>query len=286
MDAAALAAEGTSPPAAAGKAALLGEVTIRGQRDLARGVTRFVDQIAVLENGEGMPRWNERVCPQVSGVSRRDGESILRRLSQIALEAEVPLDAETCEPNLYVVVVPDPRKALEKMSGRQKAILFGRTNGHIADDFIAMPRPVRVWYGSVMTDPFGIVPAVSLPCVGSATCDEPYITYADPTLLSYNHIWNFSRVVVVVEKARLRTLSVGQLADYVAMVGLARIRPDAHLEGAPTILKLFQSDAGSAPESLTDWDRGFLKSLYATEQRSKGQRGQIADGILQDLAHR
>ncbi len=97
-DAAALAANENPPPATAGKAAPVGEVTIRAQRDLARSVTHFVDQVAALENGEGMPRWNGRVCPQVKGLSRRDGEFILRRISEIALAAEVPLDAEKCEP--------------------------------------------------------------------------------------------------------------------------------------------------------------------------------------------
>ncbi len=36
---------------------------------------------------------------------------------------------------------------------------------------------------------------------------------------------------------------------------------------------------------MSSWDMAFLKSLYATDQTSKGQRGQIAHAIMKQLAH-
>jgi hypothetical protein len=58
----------------------------------------------------------------------------------------------------------------------------------------------------------------------------------------------------------------------------------ARLGDAPTILKLFDGASEAAPAGLTDWDRAFLKSLYATEQISKQQRGQIARHMVREIA--
>jgi len=95
----------------------------------------------------------------------------------------------------------------------------------------------------------------------------------------------FSRVFVIVDRTRLRGVESGQLADYVAMVGFAKLKPDAHLGDAPTILKLFNGAPQDAPSGMTLWDQAFLKSLYATEQTAKAQRGQIARAMVREIAH-
>jgi len=80
-------------------------------------------------------------------------------------------------------------------------------------------------------------------------------------------------------------VNLGQLADYVAMVGLAKLKPGANLGDAPTILKLFDGAPGAAPTGLTDWDHAFLKSLYSTEQVEVEQSGQIARAMVRDINH-
>jgi hypothetical protein len=100
----------------------------------------------------------------------------------------------------------------------------------------------------------------------------------------FDTIWTISRVFVVVDQKRLHQVKLGQLADYVAMAGFAKLKPDAHLGDAPTILTLFNGAPEAAPAGMTDWDRTFLKSLYSTEQKSQKQRGQIARQMLRDIA--
>ena len=36
---------------------------------------------------------------------------------------------------------------------------------------------------------------------------------------------------------------------------------------------------------MTDWDRAFLKSLYATNQTFKLQRGQLGRAMVRELVH-
>ncbi len=260
----------------------LGEVTITGHAELARGVSKFVDQIAARENAEGLPRWNEQVCPLVTGLPREEGELILGRISEVARAAEVPLAGEDCHPNLYVIVISDPRKALAGLDVHRRMVMFGDTSDSVIRAFIDTPRAVRVWYDSRMTDPFGM-PGLLPSCLFGPFC-HPIFEHTIPTRLSFNRIWNFSRVVLVVDKDRLNAVSPAQLADYAAMVGLAEIRPQARLDEAQTILKLFDSTPGAAPARMTGWDQSFLKSLYATEQKSVSQRGEIALTMVRDMA--
>ena len=97
-------------------------------------------------------------------------------------------------------------------------------------------------------------------------------------------IWGFSYVYVVIDQARLQAISRGQLADYVAMVGLADIKPGASLGDAETILTLFEGAPHSTANGLSDWDQAFLKNLYSTDPRTKTQADHIANGIVRELA--
>jgi hypothetical protein len=91
-------------------------------------------------------------------------------------------------------------------------------------------------------------------------------------------------VIVAVDAERIKGLTIGQLTDYIAMVGLVRIREDADPGDAPTILRLFTSSAPAQPEGLTSWDRAFLRELYDTTAHSVGQSGQIKLRLYRDLA--
>ena len=79
-------------------------------------------------------------------------------------------------------------------------------------------------------------------------------------------------------------VTLGQLADYVAMSGFAKLKSDAHLADGTTILTLFNETSAAAPTALTDWDQTFLKSLYSTEPRSKLQRNEITHQMVHDMA--
>ena len=97
-------------------------------------------------------------------------------------------------------------------------------------------------------------------------------------------LWTLATAFVIVDQKRLHQVKLGQLADYVAMSGFAKLKPDARLGGAPTILTLFSAAPEAAPTAMTDWDQSFLKSLYATDQLSKRQRSQIASSMLREIA--
>jgi hypothetical protein len=306
------AAETAASNAPASTTSQVPEVTVTARRlELEKRVSQFVNRIAATENGgEGLARWEAPpVCPLVSGLPRQDGEFILERLSQIAHAAAVPLADEHCRPNLYILVTDQPEDLLRGMERRNRAYTFGydpslrsETPASVVAEFINTPRAVRVWYNSNEKDawgqPLSYCPSTEIEAIncvpGDPKCYPPHFDSgrmmlcgrgtAGGTHLSFNNMWWLSRVFVIVDQKRLHEVKLGQLADYVAMSAFAKLKPDARLDDAPTILTLFNSTAPAAPIGLTDWDQTFLKSLYATEQKSKLQRSQIARQMMSEVS--
>jgi hypothetical protein len=172
-----------------------------------------------------LPAWGQRVCPQLTGLSRQTGELILTRVWEIAQVTGVRMGDEHCSPNLYIFVTDRPKELVKGLEQKSSYAMFGaRGRPYLIDQFIATPRPVKVWYN----------------------------------LSGYS----FARVLVIVDRTRLQGVSRGQLADYIAMVGFAEIKPDARLDGEiPTILRLFEGAPQAAPAGLSEWDEAFLRSL-------------------------
>jgi hypothetical protein len=148
------------------KSERLEEVTVTARRaELAPRVTKFVNQIAELENAEGLPLWKGPVCPLVSGLPQKESEFILARVSQIALAAGVPHAGEHCRPNLFILVTADPKGLLQGWDNRNsmRRLVFGEATPFVTDEFIKTPRPVRVWYRTIMRTPEDTTPNQGLP---------------------------------------------------------------------------------------------------------------------------
>jgi hypothetical protein len=259
-----------------------GTIVIRSSAALALSAARVLLRAAVRENGNegGLARWPE-VCPLVSGLPQAEGEFILGRISETARAAGVPMAGEQCSPNLYILVSSSPKQLLEAMDRRNRAFTFscgirdpGRgTSPSEIDEVIQKPRAVRVWYNTAVTTPDGLT-----------VCTDRGVNAINSwaSRLQSNVSWSLHTVFVVVDTSRIHGVTRGQLADYVSLVGLARMNPEAPLDGAPTILQLFGGNPGAAPAGLTVWDRAFLKVLYASKQAAKLVPEQLARRMTEE----
>ncbi len=284
------------------------EVTVTARRaKLEPAVRAFVDEVSTMQQGagdshwggEGLARWSTPVCPSVTGLPTQQEEFILGRISDIGRAAGVPMAGEHCRPNLFLFLTGEPQQLLKAMAGRNRAVTFGRASPLAIDHFIATLRPVRVWYNSHPVNPDSTTAAGGFPnssfvtdssgsgagalaeTPGSGapmTSDWERASHLTATL-----VWTFAYVYVIVDQGQTHAVTLGQLADYVGMVGLAELKSTARVGDAPTILKLFGGAPQEAPTGMTEWDRAYLKSLYATEQRSKVQRDLIARGMLREI---
>jgi hypothetical protein len=270
------AALASQPPAA--KAAL-SNVTIDSARQqaLRRQVNQFVVSVVAQPGNESLVRWNEPVCPLVAGLPRDFGEFILARISQAARAAGAPLAGRSCRANLFVIATPHPDLVLKKWLARDPQIET-RHGIERMRSFLESSRPVRVWYntvpscagviasGSVAAAELNATMGASNP---SGSLGPSFCQNTMDTQLSYGDVRSIYSAIVIVDARKLKRVTIGQLADYVSLVGLVNVRPDTDGEGAPTILRLFRDP--NAPQALTPWDRALLYSLYNTNQSGKLQ---------------
>lgn len=266
------------------------EVTVTAQRaTITQRVTAFVDKITKRPFEGGLTLWRSPVCPLVSGVPREDGEFVLDRISDLAHVDGIPLGGENCHPNLFILVSKQPQELLREMSKRNVWFTFG-FGAHPGDigEFISKVGPVRVLYRDFPSQPCLNAPC-EVPTVNAAKVGPITMAgdgwYYDSHASKYAVVWQVFRVFVIVDASQVKGVTLGQFADYVALVGLAEVKPADSLADAPTILKLFSGAPQSAPAGMTDWDLAFLKSVYSTEQDSHGQRRHIVRAMVSQMAH-
>jgi hypothetical protein len=205
------------------------------------------------------------------------------------------------------LVSNESQALLEGLAKRRRSEVFGGASPDVVDEFIATPRPVRTWYDTEERTSDGL-PMVdqSFPGMSGTSWVKPLKgdevaiiadrtdtnesstfstnAWAQASHLTLNVVWAMDRVFIVVDPTRFKGISLGQLADFVAMSGLAQIRVDAQVGDAPTILTLFDKGPGAASPGLTDWDRAFLKCFYSSQQKSILQRSEIANGMVRAMS--
>ena len=257
------------------------KITIQSTREreaLRRQVNRFVAAVIAHGGNESLVRWNEPVCPLVAGLPRNFGEFILARISAAARDARAPLAGSSCQANLFVIATEHPEEVLKKWLARDPQIET-RHGIEPVRSLLGSARPVRVWYNIVPSCGVGAsngsVAAAELNSTIMAasnpggTLGPSYCQNGIDTHLSYGDVRSIYSAVIIVDTHRLTQVTIAQLADYLSLVGLASVRPDAPAQGTPTILRLFRDQ--HSPPGLTPWDQALLYSLYNTNQAGKLQ---------------
>ena len=242
-------------------------VTVEAKRDgqLKSQISEFVAGLVVRYGNGSLERWNTPICPLVAGLPSERGEFILARISRIARDSHAPLAAEDCTPNLSVIVTDNPDLLVEEWSQRNRGLLNTCNGLGYIKAFLHSRQPVRVYYnGKCRFSPGGAV-------MGSH--------------MRYTDVQELISVIIVVDSRRTTDLDIGQLADYVAMVGLAQVRADADSSEAPSILSLF-GKPDPRPQGLSPWDQSFLHGLYTTNQSSVLQLITIKTSMFKQIGGR
>jgi hypothetical protein len=266
------------------------QITVQADREkLKHEVDRFVSTAIVKSRDESMMRWDHPLCPLVAGLAREPAEFVLHRVSDIARSIHVPLAKETCKPNFIVIVAQNPSTFL-KLLWRRKPRLFDTTYGIApVKQYIESPRPVRVWYNASDIGADGGVAFTSALAdsagIGMGMVDYP--VHVSPSglgsRLTTPVVRNIESAIIVVDPKQVHQLNIGQLVDYVALIGLAQINLDKDLGAAPSILKVFNASESSPPLEMTVWDRALLHALYSTPQNSVMQLSKMQTVAFKDI---
>jgi hypothetical protein len=277
--------------------AALPSITIQASRErqaVRRRVEKFVASVIVRPSDETLMRWDTPICPLVAGLPKAWGEFILSHISQAAVDARAPLAGAKCRPNLYVVASAVPEQFLKTWWKREPWMYDRRHGIGPVMSFIESKRPIRAWYNSELGCEDGgqvgpgesVAPAqISSGTGGSSTFapGAPTCTDGIDTHLNYADVRSISSALVVIDLTRLQKMTIQQLADYVALVGLVDVRLDADPGAAPSILRLFSGNP-SAPPGLTPLDQALLYSLYNTRQADKQQVQDMESTMVSRIA--
>lgn len=275
-------------------------VTARPSEEVVRA---FVNQMSIAPGVHNqLARWDRKICPGVAGLRPRYAQFILDRMAQRASGIGLDVGEPGCRANILIVVTPDPAGVaryladdLPRAMGVRNEI--GRTSlGRRAlQRFVSTDAPVRWWHvNRTVTRDGDIISRPARPTMVAGSfdpIDAPITNISGgASLLRRTTRQDFGWAFVVVDARALERIDLdwAALADYLAMVTLAQLDPEAETAGYPTILNLFAGN-GEGVRTLTDWDAAYLRGLYGAtrEAASVGrQEGEIARSMGRDLTRR
>ncbi len=272
----------------------LRDVTVTGQ-SLDQLIRNFVVEVAEPNRHRGLARWDDRICVGVANLRPETAQFIADRVSTVASDLGLDAGEPGCTPNILIVATDDADALTRSLVERRtRAFRMGGSGmdrgGDALKDFVETPRPVRWWQMSIPTDSETGDPAIRIPGQCRAPCESSYdfaptISVFAASRIQSQIVDNLSRAIVIVDVDEVGRLSILQLADYIAMVSLAQIDPEADTRAYASILNVM--DDPTAADGLMEWDQAYLRGLYDAERNRKNQRaqrGEVTDAIW--AAHR
>jgi hypothetical protein len=216
------------------------EVTIEAQRqalgDRMSGFVRKITQAPRFYD-ESIPRWRGPVCFAVSGMTRAQRDFVLRRLSQIAASAGVRTARRGCEYNFYVVLTPEPDKLLKRLYRLHRRVFDQAAGMPAIDHFVrpAKPEAARVWHNAVTLsrDAMPIGDDGGCGSIGVGDQSVQINCQYNASRLVNAAVSGFTLALVVIDTTSPKGVTLSQVADFAAIVGLADIDLDADIAHAP-----------------------------------------------------
>lgn len=266
------------PPAPDPEAATRLSDVIVSHRELDARAEAFVAEVAAPPARRGLARWAGRVCVGAVNIRPEIAQSMIDRVSRLALDLKLRVGEPGCTPNIVVIFTNDARGLATEMVAQDRYAFHwgvgGLDRGKAAlREFQNSEAAVRWWH-------------VSIPVVG-ATGGRAIRFPGDtgPIYVPGEGLVNrgrpvsdiLNKVFIVLDVDQLGDVNLAQLNDYVALVAMAQIDPDGETAGYDTVLNLFEDPAGVS--GLSDWDAVYLEALYNAMWERVNPSGQ-ADGIV------
>lgn len=202
---------------------------------------------------EPLARFEDRLCPGIIGLATEHAALMIDRIRDDAYDFDISLQDDGCDANFIIMFTQDSQQAMREMMDRQPW-LFQFHDSREKREMLE-PGPARVWAWTQPHTRDGI-PVAQSTDNGSAPVLSAWSAHSR-IYTAVRH--DITSVIVMYDMNAVRGKSLIQLADYAVMRGLAQTRP---VDDGPmdSILTLFTEEA--PPQSLTLFDRAYLRSLY------------------------
>jgi len=275
----------------------LEEIVVEGVRT-REAAEVFVRSVAEPIPGRKLARWRASVCVGVGGLRPEAARFMADRVSDWAASVGLAIGSPGCEPQIFIVATADgDATARALVTSRPRDFNTGASQADRGSTALAAfqnsGRLIRWWHVSLPVNGNTGMPIVRLP--GQAPFAAPEGMTRPSDFGSFANTVSASRLtdesedhlmqaIIVLDMAALDQAGFAQITDYIAMVALAQIAPDADPPN-PSILRLFSPDEVQE-ETLTRWDQAYLRALYSTSQLGAGTGSNlraIAGGVARDL---
>jgi hypothetical protein len=234
-----------------------GPIIITGQK-LKEVLRNFVNSVTQIGPTDQLAAWDREICPRIVGLDETQTEYVFQRMAQIAREVRVKTSKRGC-PTMLTIVVTRDTSTIARV---------------IAEDFASDNIKVRNWLRKFVEAP-GPARWISLvnECGAGCTADERVGSLPNTRLTKATKP-KLQAMIILVDSTRLEGVTIGQLADYLALVALTNPPVDAP-QDRRSILSLFNGIDGVPATELTNVDLSLLIALYnireefgANEQRA------------------
>lgn len=226
---------------------------------------------------EQYPRFRDDVCVKVIGLPDAYDAFIARRIVEVAAQVHAPVaKAAGCRPNIHVIFTTEPQALVSDIAKRKDILLGFYWHAYNLKQLATFRPPVGAWYVTRTRGQFG---------ESRLEIHDP-TAFLDPPVgragsrLSNGMSAEVVHSLIVADANRVAGEKIDAVADYVAVLALARWQKLDRCSAMPTILNLMADgcDAEDRPQAATPQDLALLKGLYSVEARESGsqQRATIA----------
>jgi hypothetical protein len=272
----------------ASPAAELESVLVEGRR-LEEAARAYAQEVGEPPRGTRLARWNRPVCVSVSNMQPRYAQFMIDRIAINALDAGADVGGPGCRPNVIILATTDGPALATKLVreaglGFRPAIQHTNLTRDALSEFQNAASPVR-WWNVVMpvtADTGDIATVLQGDSVLVEGTNDKYrlLQVRDGSRIRSNIRYDMAWTIVIVDMSKTGGAPFGVLADYVSMVSLAQIDPDADLSGQSTVMNLFRSPAEVV--GLSQWDKDYLAALY-TAPNDRVSASQQENGVVRSM---
>jgi hypothetical protein len=253
-----------------------------------QAISAFVDSHSSVSRIGKIARWEQGVCPTVTGLAPTYTKFIAKRVRDLASQVGAPVNAdESCKSNIDVIFTTNPQALLDNVRAKQPAMLGYFDTDTQADSMAVVSRPIQAWHGTQTVDLRGNNVIDSRHTMtgqftqGGKSLNSSGSRLGDGLHSSYFH------AIVVANPDKLGEYEIGTLADHIALLALAQPAPQDACPAPPSILDLTNPGCRKdmPVKALTTADTGYLRGLYQmdTGTTEPAQKNAIAFRIKEAM---
>lgn len=283
-----------SASAQEGPPELQSDIVVTGVRP--EQIQAFVEQASIAPPSvDQIARWDDDICISAAGLGAAQSQTVVDRISLRAQAVGLRPGRAGCRPNVFVFFASDGSGFARGLLEQRRSLFAYYHEENIATlgqealtSFIETPRPVRWWHviqtrgadgdrlGSDSARSEAPPPPDTMTAVPDGFSGVQSVRSQGTRVRSVER-QDFNRVVIIVDAQLAEGYPLDSIADYVAMVTLAQIDPQAQMRQFPTILNLFNEDLQNTSFEMTSWDTAYLNGLYRSERNAASMTQQVRD---------